>query len=601
MSEANAPTLMGSISRYRVLVIGSALAGLLLGVALPLLSPPTPSYSAESSMIVQAPSTSFEGSDQNTDRFVANQVQILRSGAVNQRAAEILTDLGVHGEVPAAVVEASTLSIATPDTNLITVTYVAPRPELAVAGANALLQAFDEVSTKETSDAASSAQDRIDAELTTVRTRRREIEVEIAELRDTNSELSTLERQIDDLVLELTELQAASIDADDDEELSTIEERRDQIREWLETLEFAREAASQQPAVVALLQEDGELIGREADLVARQDQIAIDSDLAPSTVLISSEADFASASSGPSRRRVAAVGLLLGAAVGVGLAYLLASRRRIYVDRSEPERSTGSVLLADIPDFREEGIETQLPIKDRPITAAAEAFRFASDSLAQALRTNQSKVAMAVSPVLGSGKTTIVANIGIVLAREGKKVAVIDADFGHQSLTGLLADSKQPDSPGITDVTSGKVRPDEALQRIDVGSGLPLNLISRGGQPGTASDALSTEVAEHLFGWLSKQFDIVLVDGPPMAQVAYASTLARLSQNAFMVIPHGSSALDAEQVSKRLEFLKVGLLGYVYNRSPLRSDMRATEGSMRDILGNLPEHPQSPRAPIAGP
>src|SRR5690606_6883338 len=85
---------------------------------------------------------------------------------------------------------------------------------------------------------------------------------------------------------------------------------------------------------------------------------------------------------------------------------------------------------------------------------------------------------------------------------------------------------------------------------------------------------------------LGAQYDVVFIDGPPFLQVAYASTLARLAEGLVVVVEHQSSYPALAEVHDRLELVNTPVLGYVYNRSPLRREMTATEGSMMDILGD---------------
>ncbi len=92
---------------------------------------------------------------------------------------------------------------------------------------------------------------------------------------------------------------------------------------------------------------------------------------------------------------------------GVGLAYLLSSRRRVFHDRTEPEAYLGAPLLADIPDFAEEGLKTRLPVRESPRSAAAEAFRFATASLELKLARQQAKSLVVISATLGTGKSTV--------------------------------------------------------------------------------------------------------------------------------------------------------------------------------------------------
>ncbi len=72
-----------------------------------------------------------------------------------------------------------------------------------------------------------------------------------------------------------------------------------------------------------------------------------------------------------------------------------------------------------------------------------------------------------------------------------------------------------------------------------------LSLLSRGRQPVVAADLLRSPKVKQLFDTVRDEFDLVLVDAPPLLQVAYASTLAAYVDGALVIVGHRqSTALD---------------------------------------------------------
>jgi capsular exopolysaccharide synthesis family protein len=282
-----------------------------------------------------------------------------------------------------------------------------------------------------------------------------------------------------------------------------------------------------------------------------------------------------------------AVALVVGLFGGVGLAYLLASRSRVFHDRMEPELILEAPLLADIPDFAQEGLTTLLPVRDEPRSASAEAFRFAAASLELKMNRQDVKSLAIISPTLGAGKSTVLANIALAAVRQGNKVLLIDADFGNQALTTLLAGDEGTREPGLTDVMSGGLTISQAIRSIEVGPDLLISLLSRGRQPVAAADLLRSEGARTLFTTAKEEYDMVLVDAPPLLQVAYASTIAGLVDAVLVLVAHEGSAAQLEEAYARLGLIGVSSLGYVYNSSPLRREMTVSEGSTADVLGNM--------------
>ena len=73
------------------------------------------------------------------------------------------------------------------------------------------------------------------------------------------------------------------------------------------------------------------------------------------------------------------------------------------------------------------------------------------------------KTVMAVSGLVADGKSTVVANTAIAVARSGKRVLVVDADFGNQSVSRLLLGDIRL-GPGLTELVAGKALLAEAAR-----------------------------------------------------------------------------------------------------------------------------------------
>ena len=283
--------------------------------------------------------------------------------------------------------------------------------------------------------------------------------------------------------------------------------------------------------------------------------------------------------------RVLAASLILGLGLAAALAYFLASRRRAFGSRLLPELVLNAPLLAEVPNFALEGIKSPLPVTSAPTSASAEAFRFAAAAVDIRAAAAGARSLMMVSATLGSGKTTTAANTAIAAAREGLNVLIIDADFGNQEVTRLLLGDLQPEF-GITEVVAGTVRRSSTrCQEVVVTENRSLHVLWRGRQPVEASTFFRSDEAQQFFQDVRDQFDLVLIDGPPLLQVAYASTLVRYVDGVAVIVPHNSRVGELEEVADRLHFIETPAIGYIYTKAPLRAEMTASDGSMKDILG----------------
>ena len=581
------PSLFSAAWRYRVLVVGITALAVALGFVYMEVSPPETVYGAQTSMVVQATGGGLDlGAAASADRFVANQIEILKSSAVAQVASELAAQSEPPVVIPAEELLSNAIIGGSRESDLIVVAFASLDPVAAVTGANALAEAFQQLASLETTAATQAAVERIDTQIDTVDARLRTLTAQLGEITGADTVRNELRTQYEEAVAEIVGLQLEARTAD------TF--RVDEIRTRLADLQLLINLyqditgiGQDNPELDDLIIEQNQLLSRRTALVASRDQLAIDLELAPDIVAYRSDATTAEVTSDSGPGRILAVALILGLLAGVGLAYLLASRRRIFHDRKEPEAVLGAPLLADIPDFAQEGLKTRLPVQESPRSAAAEAFRFATASLELKLASRQARSLVVISATLGMGKSTVLANLALAAAREGHRVLLIDADFGNQDLSALLTGSATAMSPGLTDVISAGIPFTQAIRSIDAGADRVLSLLSRGRQAVVAADLLRSPKVKQLFDTVREEFDLVLVDAPPLLQVAYASTLAAYVDGAMVIVGHGESTVMIEETRTRLALIGVDVFGYVYNRSPLRREMTVSEGSMTDILGDL--------------
>ena len=204
----------------------------------------------------------------------------------------------------------------------------------------------------------------------------------------------------------------------------------------------------------------------------------------------------------------------------------------------------GAPLLANITDFSGEQISSDLPVRDNPRSVAAEGFRFLAASLEARAPHMVNRSVVVVGIGVRGGQSTTTANMALAAASEGARVLMIDADFGSQALSRMFGVDPL-EVKGITDVVSGGLPLTSALTKIDVPRG-KLNLISRGQVTVGAAGFFRSEAADKFLFELRGESDLIVVDTPPLLQVAYATTLASKLGAAILVVPRGARVRDIE-------------------------------------------------------
>ncbi|MCH7670411.1 MAG: CpsD/CapB family tyrosine-protein kinase, partial [Acidobacteria bacterium] len=222
-----------------------------------------------------------------------------------------------------------------------------------------------------------------------------------------------------------------------------------------------------------------------------------------------------------------------------------------------------------------------------PRSASAEAFRFAAAALDARMNADpldHGLVLGVTSSSISEGKTVVAVNTAIAAAREGKRVLLIDADFGNQATTAILLPDSPPES-GITEVVEGGTAMRDAVVTIEGDGESGLHLLSRGWRETTAPEFFRLPATKAFLKRVSEHYDLVVVDAPPLLQVAYASTIISITDKVLVVVPHRSSVTNLTELEDRLELIGSPLFGYIYNMAPLNLGMTLTEGSMKDVLG----------------
>jgi capsular exopolysaccharide synthesis family protein len=121
---------------------------------------------------------------------------------------------------------------------------------------------------------------------------------------------------------------------------------------------------------------------------------------------------------------------------------------------------------------------------------------------------------MVTSPTKGEGKTTIAANLGVVMAETARKVLIIDTDLRQHSVNKLFGFKS---SPGITDVLLENSHLPEAIKETPVPS---LSILPAGQKTSNPSLVLKSNSFKNLINTLKLHYDCIILDTPPFGLIA---------------------------------------------------------------------------------
>jgi Mrp family chromosome partitioning ATPase/capsular polysaccharide biosynthesis protein len=577
-SSVGQPGVLASAWRYRRLVI---LVVALFGLAALLFTALRPDrYSAEATIVLEDPETAaLLGT--NTliagDRLVANQLEVVQSGLVAIRAAEIASQQGFD-ITPGDVFSGSTFTTLR-GTDVIGIAFSGADPQEAEVVANSIVEAYDQIQREQRREANAAVESRLD-----------EADVVLAgELAAINEQIDSLLAgrglgpKIDQVLNRIAGLQQEISETSDPDARASLLAILEQEDRQLGILRAALEVETERADVAALLANRTSIHERMASVDSQRSNILLQTEIEGSGIAFFSPAAVTTVASGAGLIFTTLGGMFVGALVALGLAYSLNNWKRGFTDWTQPETMLSVPALAEIPQW-EADAATLLPVRDAPRSLAAESFRFAAANLEVRLERGSLKSVYFASAGVGDGKSTLIANIAAAAART-KEVLVIDADFGSQELSKLLLGDFKLQA-GLTELAKGDVDLRSAVTRVRLSEGVGLDLIGRGVDPIIAPDFFGSGSLEETIGDVSARYDMVLIDGPPLLQVAYASTLSRAASATVMVIQNGGSVRAGSELANRLRFLNANVIGYFYNRAPKRDIVDSNGGSMRDVLGD---------------
>jgi len=523
-------------------------------------------------MLVENPESSQlfdQGPAGSPERYTANQVVILQSAPVASRALEILAG---EGEANGLALDdlLNGVDVETGlESGLIAVNAVSDDPNRATAIANAVVSAYEERKEADADRAFDSAISEFDASISAVDEELDSIAEQITALRDPAADGAAIETQLQSAIEQLLEI----INQPDAESAPQLEG----ILQQLQTLQLIQSVQGEDPALGSLIESRAQGLERRSQLALRRDQLRVDAALTSTGIAIVSPARTAEQPVPLSR--AVAVGLLIGLVGGALIAYALANKSSRFHHPDEPGLILDVPLLAEIPDFAAESLETKFPVRDAPGSGAAEAFRFAVPALTSSLVGPQStKVVAVVGSRVGAGASVAAANLAAAAAARGRRVLLVDCDFGSPALADIVS------SPnvryGITDVVESGVTMKHAVISVDVGDGLSIDLLARGSHNVTAPGFFRSSDTATYFDALRDSYDVVLVDVPSPLQVAYAGVVLSLCDSSVIVVSHQSEVSDLVDSIERVSLAGTDIGGYVYNRASSR--MRARPNLARD-------------------
>ena len=282
----------------------------------------------------------------------------------------------------------------------------------------------------------------------------------------------------------------------------------------------------------------------------------------PVTVTVVRPADLPVAPVSPRTKVNIALGLLVGLALGIGVAVLRETLDTTVKTSEDLQKLTGSSALGVI-SYDGQAEKNPLVSQVDSRTGRGEAFRTLRTNLRFVDIDNPPRTVVVTSSVASEGKSTTACNLAITLASAGVRVILVEGDLRRPRVADYMG---LDGAVGLTDVLIGRAALDVVLQPWGNST---LSVLASGPLPPNPSELLGSAQMGELLKGMQSRADIVLIDAPPLLPVTDAAVLGRECDGALVIVRYGKTT--REQLTRSLGALEsVGarVLGSVLNMAP---------------------------------
>lgn len=276
--------------------------------------------------------------------------------------------------------------------------------------------------------------------------------------------------------------------------------------------------------------------------------------------------ETAEANPEPVRPRVG-LNTLLAGSLGMVLA-LGAIILREYTDDTlkttdDLQQELGLTPLGAVSQIRVKGYQGKLLSSLSPFSATSEAFNVIRSNIRFASENTLPGVILITSPGISEGKSLTAANLGLAMARSGLNTVIVDADLRQPAQHLIFEISNVMGVAELLRSTEFKI--EGYLSRTGVDS---LKLINSGETPPNPSELLGSEQMELLLARLVDEFEVVIMDCPPVLTGADAAVLSNRVDAVIMVVQAGRTRRhEARRSLAILQQAGATVLGAVLNRA----------------------------------
>ncbi len=338
-------------------------------------------------------------------------------------------------------------------------------------------------------------------------------------------------------------------------QITTTEDEIGQLREVLGEMDSAREIADTRFQLNALEVKLSDLQTLYSNLLANTQSGAIN------TISIVESAYLPTKPIGPNKMLIILLSATIGLSLAIGAAYVLDYLDDTVKSPEDVERLTNAPIIGYLTELDIENIG-ELYVADNPRHPSVEEIRTLRANLEFASVDQPLRSLFISSTEMEDGKTSVAANLAVVMSQAEKDVILLDADLRRPNVHNFFG---LTNNYGLSDVFRGKLSLDEVVKDWTGGS---VSVITAGDPPPNPAELLGSKKMAEVLEVLESRADMVIIDGPPFV-IADAPILASKVDGVLLIIRIGHSHEPAiKSMMEQINRAGAKVVGVALNRLP---------------------------------
>ena len=259
----------------------------------------------------------------------------------------------------------------------------------------------------------------------------------------------------------------------------------------------------------------------------------------------------------PDTKKNYLIAVILGLGLPIGLVFLVDALNNKIITREDLIKHTTIPIIGNIghSDY-----ETNLVVKESPQSQLSETFRHIRANLKYFID-EKARIFLVTSSFGSEGKTFCSINLAWIYALSGKKTLLLGADMRKPTMTKYL--DLPPKLPGLSNFLAGFKNYDEILTDTNTEH---LQVIVGGDVPPNPSELLNHPKMVDLLKKVSKEFEVVIIDTPPIGVVADAMELLKYTDFNLLVVRQGKTIKSSlDHVSDMYASGQISHFGILFN------------------------------------